>query len=387
MTPALRSPVTGAALVPDGPALLGDRDGRRWPVVDGIPFLRVGREDLAAEVAGRLAAGDAETALVLLLADQDDWWTGPTPDPAALRDLVRGRDRLSLRAAMDLLAFDRVGHYFAHRWSDPTFLAGLALLEAHWRPAESAFELACGIGHYGRELARRGLGFTGGDVVFSKLWLARHWLLPPEAELVCFDAAALWPMAGNRYDLVLNHDAFYFLEPKPLVLERLRALVAPGGRLAVSHIHNSGADNLSAGRSVSAADMARLFPEGAVYDDAELTRALVEARAPRSAGPADLAAVEAFSVEDRAAGTIPHPLVSGLALPPPDRALRLNPLYAADRGGVTVRWPSRRYEAEYGARATYPRHLDRAVHRALRDGGGPPEHVRRRTLVDLPERW
>lgn len=383
MTTRLISPVTGEGLVEAGPDLLRDADGRRWPCIDHIPYLRVGREALVADVVARLDRGDREGALVVLLADQDDWWTGAPADPDALRHLVRARDRLSLREAMTCLAFDRVGDYFAHRWSDPTFLAGLGLLEAHWRPAETAFELACGIGHYGRELMRRGVAFTGGDVVFSKLWLARHWVLPPVARLVCFDAAAPWPVADEHCDLVFCHDAFYFLEPKPAILASLRRLAGEGGRLALGHVHNSGADNLSSGHAVSAAAMAALFPEAVVYDDAELTHALADARAPRSAPWNDLATVEAFSVEDKGglAGA-PQRLGScGLTMPVADATLRLNPLYQAADDGLAVVWPSSRYEAEYAGLATYPGRI----------AGGPahadPEAVRRRILVDLPERW
>jgi hypothetical protein len=118
-------------LVPDTPHSVRDAAGRRWPAPEGIPFLHAGREALATEALARLDAGDAEGALVALLADQDDWWRGPTAEPAALRELVRARDRLTLRAAMALLAWGPVADYFAHRWSDPTFLAGLALVEAH----------------------------------------------------------------------------------------------------------------------------------------------------------------------------------------------------------------------------------------------------------------
>jgi SAM-dependent methyltransferase len=382
----LRSPNTGDLLRPAGPDLLADTDGRRWPVIDGIPFLRVGREALADAAAARLAADDRDGALAMLLTDQDDWWTGPKPETAAVMDLIRQRETLTLRAAMDLLGFDRVGHYFAHRWSDPTFLAGLALLEAYWRPASTAFELACGIGHYGRELMRRGLDFTGGDVVFSKLWLARHWVLPPGADLVCFDAGASWPIAGRRFDLVFSHDSFYFLEPKAAILAALRAAVAPGGRLALSHIHNSGADNLSAGRAVSVDEMARFFPDAVVFDDAELTDALVAARAPQGAPLPELARVEAFSVEDGTAAP-PRPVSAGLALPDDAAALRLNPLYEAQPDGAAVTWPSSRYQAEYGPRATYPRHLTGEAHRALEAGTHAPEDLRRRTVVDLPERW
>jgi hypothetical protein len=121
---ALLCPSSGAPLEPEGQHALASPAGR-WPVVDGIPYLRVGREALVAEVLAALDGGDPEAGLVLLLADQDDWWTGPSPDPADLRRLVRERARLTLRDALALLAFGRVGDYFVHRWSDPTFLAAL----------------------------------------------------------------------------------------------------------------------------------------------------------------------------------------------------------------------------------------------------------------------
>ena len=95
-------------------------------------------------------------------------------------------------------------------------LAGvsLALMEAHWNEPNRVFELACGTGPYLRELSRRGVQCCGGDVVFAKLWLARHWVVGPDVELICFDAASPWPISGCQYDMVLCHDAFYFLEPK-----------------------------------------------------------------------------------------------------------------------------------------------------------------------------
>ena len=278
---------------------------------------------------------------------------------------------------MDLLAYDRVGTYFAHRWSDPTYLAGLALLEAHWRPTGTAFELACGIGHYLRDLARHGVAVSGGDVVFSKLWLARHWVVGPAATLVCFDAAHPWPVAGHRFDLAVCHDAFYFIEPKPAILEQLRHIA---DRLAIGHIHNAAAQNMSAGRAVSPDAMAALFPDALVYDDAELTRALAEARAPRPAPLAALATVEAFSVVEPPG--MPRVLDGGLALPPDYPPLRLNPLYDRDGDALSIRWPSPRYAAEYGPRATYPlRTTDDNL------AADPGRAARLRALVDLPERW
>ena len=393
MSRPLLSPLTRAVLQPDGANLLRDADGRRWPVIDGIPYLRVGRDALAAEVVARLQSGDREGALVLLLADQDDWWTGPEPDPSEILELVRARDRTGLRHAMAALAFGRVGDYFAHRWSDPTFLAGLALIEAHWRPTRTAFELACGIGHYGRDLARRGIAVTGADVVFAKLWLARHWVVPAETRLICFDAAAPWPVAEERFDLVFCHDAFYFLEPKAEILAALRALAGPGGRVAVGHVHNSASDNLSSGHAVSAPEVARLFPDATVYDDAELTRALVERRPPCAAPLTALGEVEAFSVEDACRCRPASDLSGGLTMPVADAALRLNPLFRPRDGGMAIEWPSPRYQTEYEPRTTLPHSLTRAESERLsavvlrRDASGIDEAVRRRILVDLPERW
>ena len=368
---------------PDTPHSVVDGSGHRWPVADGIPFLRHGREALAAEALARLDAGDREGALALLLADQDSWWRGETADPASLRELVRRRAGLTLRDAMRLLSWGPVADYFAHRWSDPTFLSGLALVEAHWREPRTAFELACGIGHHLREWSRRGVRVAGADVVFAKLWLARHWVAP-EAELVCFDAGASWPVAPRPFDLVACHDAFYFLEPKPALLAKLRGHVAPAkGVLAVSHVHNRDWPNLSSGSAMTAAELADAFPDAALYEDAELTRALVEKRAPRAAAaPAELARVEAFSLAEGPGLAPAQPIAGRLSLPPEGSTLRRNPLYAADG---TVSWPSERYAREYGPHATYPARTD-CPERATA-GAATAAWALRREMVDLPERW
>lgn len=365
----------------DTPHSVRDCSGRRWPAPDGIAYLRQGREALAGEALGRLDAGDSEGALVLLLADQDDWWDGQTADSAALRQLVRDRDRLSLRAAMALLAWGEVADYFAHRWSDPTFLAGLALVEAHWSAPVAAFELACGIGHHLRELAQRGIAVTGADVVFAKLWVARHWIVP-QATLVCIDAAQNWPLPRSRFSLVACHDAFYFLAPQPRIARDLWALLDTNGVLAISHVHNRDWPNLSAGHAIGADDIPALFPGACVYDDAELTRALVERRAPQAAAVGALAGVEAFSLAVGPGLAPARPVTGLLALPRPGTALRRNPLYAEDR---RLAWPNARYGREYGARATYPAASDAPLHATLEPA--TEALARRRELVDLPERW
>ncbi len=388
----LLSPETGHRLKPDGAHALRDVEtGARWPVIDGIPYLRTGRNSLIAAVLDHLDHDQTEDALVLLLADQDDWWTGPPADPEALRRLVRERESASLREAVEWLGWGRVGDYFVNRWTDPTFLAGLSLLEAHWNSPVCAFELACGIGHYLRELKRRGVKVAGADVVFAKLWVARHWVVGEKAQLVCFDAASPnWPIPESPVDLVICNDAFYFLDDKPGILACLRQTAGEEGWLALSHIHNSGQPGFSAGKAISSAEIEELFPDGLVYDDAELTRALVEARAPQPREPRHLLACEAFSVV-AGPGMRPAPraLVDGITLPPPNAALHLNPLYAPDDGGFAIRWPSERYEAEYASLATYPLHSDgpEAIDWAGKLDAPETDRVRRREYVDLPERW
>lgn len=375
---SLHCPRDGTALAADTAHSLVSGSGRRWPVLDGIAFLRVGREALAAETLAHLDRGDREAALVALLADQDDWWRGPSATPDALRTLVRALDTVSLREAMALLGWGPVADYFAHRWSDPTFLAGLALVEAHWNRPSSAFELACGIGHHLRELSRRGVRVAGADVVFAKLFLARH-LVVPDATLVCFDASHPWPVPDLRADLVTCHDAFYFLADKPAIAARLRA-VAGDGTIAIGHVHHRDRPNHSAGEGMSIADLAALFPDAVVYDDAALTRALAAGAAPTPATGPELEAADAFSlVLTDVPNRRPRPLAGGLAVPPADAALRRNPLYRADG---TLAFPSPRYEAEYAPLATYPGRAS-AIDRAS------PAHpaARLREFVDLPARW
>jgi SAM-dependent methyltransferase len=389
----LSSPETGNALKSDTPHSLRDAEtGERWPVIDGIPYLRTNRRDLVARTLAHLDADEGEAALVGLLADQDDWWNGPPADPDALRRLVRERDTATLREAVYLLGWGRVGDYFLHRWTDPTFLAGLALLEAHWNDPSCVFEFACGIGQYLREFQARGAKVAGADVVFAKLWVARHWVVAPKAQLICFDAASPhWPIAGAPVDLVVCNDAFYFLDDKATLLECLRQNAGDDGWLALSHIHNSDQPGFSAGRAVSAEEIEELFPDALVYDDAELTRALVELRAPAPRKPGDLRSCEAFSVV-AGPGMRPAPrsVVDGLTLPREGTQLVLNPLYAEESpGAYVVGWPSERYAAEYADRVTYPmRSPGPAVLDWVGEATSPDaDRVRRREFVDLPERW
>ena len=202
--------------------------------------------------------------------------------PIASRRWERDRDALSLRAAMGPSRLrPRRRTTIAHSLERPDLPRRTGRFSrgalGQTRPASSS--LACGSAPYLRELARRGLSCTGGDVVFAKLVVG-----PP-----------LGGRAGGRADLLrcwlalADRRASAWPRPVQRCLPTFwnRSGSSPNGfvrrlpddgLLAVSHVHNSGATNMSSGAAVTAEALAELFPGAILYDDSELTRALAEAR-------------------------------------------------------------------------------------------------------------
>lgn len=66
--------------------------------------------------------------MVDLLRKQDRWARTPPPSEQAVQQLV-DTPPATLREAMQLLNYGPVADYFAYRWSDPTYLSGLALAQ------------------------------------------------------------------------------------------------------------------------------------------------------------------------------------------------------------------------------------------------------------------
>ena len=342
--------------------------------VGGIPFLRAGREELAEVARARLDAGDEDGALALLLCDRDDWARGPGPTEADARAAMAAP---TLREAMAALRFGPVGDYFAFRWSDPTYLSGLALLDAHAGGAGRVLELACGIGHYLRELTARGVAATGVDVVFAKCWLARRFVAP-EAQYACLDAASPLPWPDGAFDLAFCHDALHYLPGKAAVCREL-ARVA-GGRVVVGHAHNALLENLSPGDPLDPAGYRELLgPDALLFDDDDLAEAVLSGGRARPRAPEALAASEAVAVV--AGATEPAPVC--FRVPPRGAALRRNPLLGPDGA---VAFPSERYAAEYGPRSGYL-HGHPDVPETATMGPGVESLARSRALVDLPEAW
>lgn len=397
----LLSPFNGRPLRRDTAHSLTD-GAERYPVIDEIPFLRTGRDELRRCALASLDAGNARGALAELLRDQDDWARTPPPSAGDVEALIDGEAK-TLRDAMRRLNFAAVADYFAFRWSDPTFLSGLALLNAHLPPQASlVFELACGIGHFCREFELRGINVIGADVVFAKLYLARHYVAP-SCRYICFDAAAPFPLDDELTDVSFCHDAFYFLPRKPHVADELRRVTRADGELIVGHAHNAAIDNFSSGTALDVAEYAALFPNAQLYDDDELTKALLDERPPRQARPEDLAfRAAAIAIVSRPNGEETRAIHSDkFTMPAPGTRLKLNPLLRVNDAGAVEAgsqpaFPSTRYGEEYAAVSEYltpSETLTEEDARRVAQGGETGDDVRLRAavrnrhFVALPERW
>ncbi len=391
----LRCPVTGAPLRRDSPHSLSSGE-RRYPVVDDIPFLRTGREALREKTLALLDAGWTEEATVGLLSDRDDWARGAGPHPDDLRTLIRTEPELTLRAAMRLLAYGPVADYFAYRWSDPTFLSGLKLLDVGLPAgAQRVVEVACGIGHYLRECAVRDIRAAGVDVVFSKLWLARKFVAP-DAQLVCADVASGLPFSNAFSDAVFCHDAFYFLPEKRKVANEM--LRVSSGPVLIGHTHNREADNFSSGAPWGVEEYAALLPSPVLYDDNELTRALIEDRRPVGVPPDALRTCAAVSLIGRPSPGADEKGFASFEMPLEWQPVSDNPLLKGAGGEMLQKpaWPSDRYAAEYGPLMEYLA-LDDDASRTMpaEPSDDLNSHmaaltidlIRRRHYLALPQKW
>lgn len=375
-TPAtehLVHPVTRLPLWADTPHSLTDGQ-HRHPVVAGIPYLRSRRKDVAAKALNALDVGDDTMALMLLLQDQDDWAPEPAPDFAAIAQVLTGKP--SYRDAMRLLNFGPVAHYFAHRWSAPSFLSALGLLAAYAPLDRPLIDVACGTGQILREVALRGGIAIGVDQVFAKLWLGQRYL--GLQRLICADAQSLPMAASDTPRTVICHDALYFLDDtaKQAAVRQMRAVAGPQGAVLLGHCHIK--DHPHAGdraHPMTRADWQALLPEAACHDDAALTQWFLSSGAqPLTLHTgADPAAV-ALALGHRQIPFVPYW--------DPVGALCENPLLAQHGAGMRPVWPTAGFAREY-AQADYLVVPDAAADRTLSDAS----RFARRILVPLPPEW
>ncbi len=380
----------------NGNGLLGD--GRTdWPVLGNIPYLRTGRETLRFRAVGELQRGRPEEALAILLTDQDPFSPTPPPSLDSTREVVRrtAADGISFRQAMDMLNFGPVSHYFAHRWSAPTYLSGVGLLAAKWSGPEVVCEVACGVGQFLRDLQWAGVPSAGLDVVFAKLWLGQRFL-GLLGNLICADIeATCLPLSGNTGEpaMVFCHDAFYFMADKVRTAEAFRRLAGASGAVLIGHAHNAAVDHRVAGSPLTPQEYGALFPDAELYDDSDLAAAYQCCEVPESRTAEELSNAEAVSLAWRASPEISWKPKWSLCEPREGNPLSLNPLLT-DNGDRRLRpnWPMKRFAQEYQG-ATYLQGNTLPCVDTMTDasaGRVTDETIRlfkRRVLLDLPGGW
>ncbi len=381
-----------------GTGILFDGD-EYWPVVEGIPYLRVGKDDVRHEVIGHLRAGSCRAALGYLLRDQDDFAPEPPPTWKRVNEIITGvmTKTSSLRTTMDMLEYGPVTHYFAHRWSAPTFLSGLGLLAQHWIDPDVVIEVACGIGQFLRELHYHDVSTIGVDVVFSKLWLAKQFVCPG-AIFVCADVtrgAIPIEVIEAIKPTVFCHDAFYFFPNKEHVAAEFSRLSQDVGNILVGHAHNVEIEHGVSGSPLCPEGYWDLFSSARLYDDNDYVSVYLEETEALSQNAEGLTGCEAVSLVTT--GTGGSRLNPNLIRPQSNAPLKLNPLLQVDQSGHLVpNWPMPRFAQEYSS-ATYlygeicpsTLLLQAASIAEVRseDLQEVERLARRRILLSLPERW
>ena len=96
------------------------------------------------------------------------------------------------------------------------------------------------------------------DWTFVKLWLARRFTAPA-CDAVCADAHVSLPFASGAFRLAVCSDAFLYIWTKRLLSAEMLRLIGDDGAVALTHAHNSGRDNPSAGMPLAPDGYRALF--------------------------------------------------------------------------------------------------------------------------------
>src|SRR2546428_1683127 len=328
-----------------------------YPVVDGIPVL------MAAYVGDtafqQLLADDLEQALFTALELDEE------RQAAFMRFLARGGAG-TYRDCIEIFSPGDEGSYLVHRFANPTYLVGQAILRAIGSDqrcfTRRAIDLAGGSGHLTRALCQ----IAGGAEVFLaetnfwKPWIARR-IVAPEIIPVCCDAESPLPFKRGAFSLALCSDAFHYIWSKRQLACEMTRMVGDDGVIVVNHAHNALAPNYSAGlplaprwwRNLLADYGARVFKESAALDS------VIERRAidlSRDYSDEELACEEAlFLIATRIEGIFRRYEYPGAQFD--SGVWRVNPLYEIERSGpsavLRLQFPSPSYEDEYKACKRY----------------------------------
>jgi uncharacterized protein YbaR (Trm112 family) len=369
-----------------------------FPIVNGIPVMR---QTPAAEAARRhVVSGQPGLARRAML--------GLEGERAVRFEAELAESTATYRSALDALGPDDELRYFLYRFSDPSYVVADALVRAVAGPVlrsgGRAIDLCGGTGHLTRTMAALSpLPPVLLDLYFLKLWLARRFVAPG-CEAVCGDANMPFPFARGVFQYAMCADAFMFVWPKRQFVREMLRLIddgRDGGVAVISHTHNQRQWSPSLGqplppegyRDLFETLAPRLFAEGGLFADvvhnASLNMARRDSPEALDADPALVIVASGRSDTFRTHRSEASSAAAG--------TFRINPLYAVadegDRMRLRLQFPSKDYEAEFGACREYlpaTAVVTRASLETMAGGRLPAELeelARRRVILDLPVRY
>jgi uncharacterized protein YbaR (Trm112 family)/SAM-dependent methyltransferase len=373
-----------------------------YPVVDGIPFVHANAT--AGEVMRMLGDGRKHDALYALLG-----LDGPRRERFArmLDDDHDDSSPMTFRAVLEVLSRDAEGAYLLYRFSDPTFLASRAVLEAVARDPRSfagnVLDVCGGAGHLTRTLVERaGTGSVVlADIAYWKAWLARRFVAPG-CEPVCCDAGNPLPLARGAFSLACCADAFHYVWPRRLLAGEMARLVGGDrGAVVLLNLHNALCDNYSAGMPLTPAGYRRLFeglrPRLLKQDDV-LRSVLAGREVDLSTDMSDeqLTCAHDLVLLASRLEAYPRPARREAGSTAPRRRA-VNPLYRSERSGercvLTLTFPSDAYEQEFGGCKAYlPPRVEVSAAELDRWLAGQTDErfsglASRQVILELPERY
>jgi uncharacterized protein YbaR (Trm112 family) len=374
-----------------------------FPVVDGIPVLHL--QPAATTAREHIEAGQPALALRSMIGfntESDDSAEASRFEEAAASESSTYRDIVTALGP----GFE--GGYFLYRFSDPTFIVADAVLRSVagtvLKGTRRAVDICGGSGHLTRSLLQlSSQAPILADLYFAKVWLARRFTAPG-CEPVCCDGNAPMPFARGAFGYAMCSDAFQYIWTKRQMIGEMSRLIdgPEPGAVVINHTHNQLTWTPSQGQPLAPAGYRDLFETipATIYGETALFGDVVQG------GPLDLSRRDPDRVLDQEpALTIVASRHPGVYLPHvlqrPSRSTgeyRINPLYAVARDGdrlrLTLTFPDKDYEDEYGAcRAYLPEHLDidAGAMDQVRAGGSVPrrlaELIERRVIVELPKNY
>lgn len=157
--------------------------------------------------------------------------------------------------------------YLTHREKRAIFTT--ALLSLAFAKKQGVYvDLGCGTGQFLRFAYNnfKNNMWIGIDHSYSLLYLARKFIVPEEALLICTDLNIGVPLKKNSIDTAYINDTFMSIHKKKQLLHQVRKILKKDGNAWFNHIHNRGFDNLGQTYAVSSEEVKEmLHPKSAVF--------------------------------------------------------------------------------------------------------------------------